>query len=242
MDALLVQFEAPIVSFGSVTVDKHGYTGLWPVRSMLTGFFGNALGYRRTQTEELSELQARLQYAVRCDRKGTHYSDYQTVTMGKMDQVVTSKGWVDLGRNDQWNGADKTFIRRPDYWTDVAYLVVVTLQEKGALSLDSLEQALKKPARVPFIGRACCHPTAPYFYGRRESDSLLDLLCVEPELPRGNHKPIKEALWPVGDPVSAQGIESVRTLRIFQDRDWKNSVHTGESYMREGRITLGALQ
>ncbi|WP_324669367.1 type I-E CRISPR-associated protein Cas5/CasD [Geochorda subterranea] len=44
MRALVMRFDAPLVSFGSVLVDQHGFIDLFPGTSMLTGLVANALG------------------------------------------------------------------------------------------------------------------------------------------------------------------------------------------------------
>lgn len=62
---LLLRLEAPMMSFGDVSVDERGPTQAFPAKSMLTGLLGNALGYDHREAVKLESIQNRLNYAVR---------------------------------------------------------------------------------------------------------------------------------------------------------------------------------
>ena len=44
-DALILRFDAPLMSFGGPMVDHNGVVQDFPPTSLLTGLIGNALGY-----------------------------------------------------------------------------------------------------------------------------------------------------------------------------------------------------
>ena len=62
MKALILRFDAPMVSFGGVTVDQHGFTDSYPGQAMLTGLIANALGWHQV-ISTARESTGRLDYA-----------------------------------------------------------------------------------------------------------------------------------------------------------------------------------
>ena len=67
MRHLILNLEAPLVSFGGETIDNLGVIRWFPSMSMLTGLFANALGWRRIEYEEHQLLQDRLIFAARIE-------------------------------------------------------------------------------------------------------------------------------------------------------------------------------
>jgi CRISPR-associated protein Cas7/Cse4/CasC subtype I-E len=66
---LLLVLEGPMLSFGVEMVDARGPVGDFPAASLLTGMLGNALGWRRSDSDRLGALQQRLRFAARIDRE-----------------------------------------------------------------------------------------------------------------------------------------------------------------------------
>jgi CRISPR system Cascade subunit CasD len=173
---LLLRLEAPLMSFGSVSVDEHGFIQRWPAVSMLCGLFGNALGYRRTDAEQLDALQRRIVWAARLDRPGVMLQDFQTARIGKND-----KAWTTRGRPEVRGGGGATYesphIRYRDYWADASLAVAVRLEPADeAPSLDALAMALRTPARPLFIGRKSCLPSCRILEGAVEASDALAAL------------------------------------------------------------------
>ena len=50
MQVLLLNLQAPLMSFGGPQVDHIGPTGRFPTVSQITGLLGNALGYTHSRT------------------------------------------------------------------------------------------------------------------------------------------------------------------------------------------------
>jgi len=82
MRAIVLRFDAPLVSFGAPAVDQNGVVQPFPALSMLTGLIANALGWEHRESDKLDALQERLRYAARTDRRGEALLDYQTVDLG----------------------------------------------------------------------------------------------------------------------------------------------------------------
>ena len=78
MKALIIRLDAPMISFGSVMVDQHGYIQQFPGLAMLTGLIANALGWEHREFERIQKLQNRLDFA----HAGTHdLSEWSIITL-----------------------------------------------------------------------------------------------------------------------------------------------------------------
>lgn len=232
MEALLLRFDAPLMSFGGPVVDNLGVTDRWPGVSMLTGLLANALGFDHREPDRIEELQRRLRYAVRRDRAGTRLLDYQTVDLGQ--DHLSGGGWTTSGRGDDRAGAssETTHIRFRHYLSDAVYTVALTIDAGGPLHLDQLEAALEAPERPLFLGRKCCIPAAPLLLGRVECASLLAALESAPRLEARCDEGMLAAYWSAeeGDEVSSAIVE------VTDERDWRNQIHVGRRFMREGAL------
>ncbi len=56
MDVLRLRFDAPLMSFGDVIMDRHNVMDRFPRLSLLTGLLGNALGCRHGGAATLEAL------------------------------------------------------------------------------------------------------------------------------------------------------------------------------------------
>jgi CRISPR system Cascade subunit CasD len=238
LDVLLLRFEAPLMSFGGALVDQINPTREFPGRSMLTGLFGNALGYRHQDADLLASLQSRIRWAAREDRRGQPFMDYQTVNLAAPYML---QGWTTRDAPEGRDGGDKnaTTIRYRHYLADAAYVVAVALDDGAGPALDDLERALDRPARPLFLGRKSCLPSVPLRYGRVRVGRLRDAL-THPEarpLTRGEVTGARtlRAWWPVED-----GTEQGRTVAFTDDMDWFNQIHVGRRYIQEGSVTVVA--
>lgn len=240
-DFLVLCLDAPLMSFGGVTVDQLGVTERAPTQSMLTGLLGNALGYEHRDSAKLQRLQERLAYAARLDRPGRRLVDFQTVDLG---QDFLRQSWTTRGKvATRAGGSAKTgtHIRNRHYWADAVYTVVLELEPAGETpGLDDVEAALRKPARPLFLGRKPCLPASRLLADlpRVRAASLHQALERAP-LPRraqaegGNF----EIWWPraEGEP-EPEGRTEGRAVAVTDHRDWHNQVHTGRRFLWHGQL------
>lgn len=236
MRALVLRFDAPLISFGGPMVDQNGVVQKFPGLSMLTGLLANALGWDRRDHEQLARLQERVRFAARVDREGEALVDYQTVDLGTEWMRPETAGWTTRGRIAERGGASSegTHQRYRHYRANSIHTVVLTLEGDGPPSLDETAAALLEPARPLFIGRKCCLPASPVLRDVVESDSLVDLLAT---VPRADDTTggLLPATWWDGDECSAATGES-RVVAVTDERDWRSSVHVGRRLMREGHV------
>lgn len=233
IDAIILRFDAPLMSFGGVVIDQNGFTRMFPARSMLAGMLGNALGYDHRDAGMLQALQERIEHAVRCDRPGELLRDFQTVDLS---QDFMQTGWTTRGVAQGRAGAEATrqgtHIRFRDYLADAVYTIALALEPPdGDPDAERLEAALRAPARPLFIGRKPCLPGAPIFLCRLRADSLRDTLIEAPLSKRAEGSRFR--IW-----RPAAGPEERGALPLTDDRDWVNQIHVGRRFIVEEFIDV----
>ncbi len=247
MNALILRFDAPLMSFGGVMVDQHGPTDRFPGLAMLTGLFANALGYQHGDFELLQALQARIRYAARWDLEPEPVVDYHTVDLGqpKMKGYAEGKeplGWTTRGKPEGRGKGDatkETHIRYRHYWANGIMTLAVALEGDDVPNLDDLEHALHRPARPLFLGRKTCLPAAPILLTKIQATDLLEALCHHPIHPRAIKSDQKSlsACWPANIPGGTQA----HIISRYDQREWCNQIHAGRREHHEGRIGRPAL-
>jgi len=234
IEALVLRFDAPLMSFGGIVVDNIGVTDAFPGRSMITGLLASALGYRHGDTVSLEDLQGRIVYAARCDRPGREMVDYQTADLSP---AYLRAGWTTRGYSEGREGGSAssgTTIRYRHYLADALFTVAIALSPaEGSPNLDAIASALEQPARPLFLGRKSCLPAAPIFVGARKGASLWQVLKSEPQVENRSQPPPWSATWPADEEEDVPGS---RLVSVFDTRDWANQVHTGRRWVRVGVI------
>ena len=239
---LLMRLDAPLISFGGVSVDNYGYTEDYPALSMIAGLLANALGYRHREADRLQRLQNRLRMASRCDRPGERLVDYQTVDLGQ-ELISDALGWTTRGKMEHREGAFSTgtHIRYRHYLADSVHTIALCLEpEAESPTLDDLAEALQLPARPLFIGRKWCIPSTPLFLSITDAASPLQALESLQRIGRRGKKserlPLLSAWW---DPEMGEGEGDDRKavpVAAADLRDWANQVHTGRRLICRGSI------
>ncbi|WP_297529623.1 type I-E CRISPR-associated protein Cas5/CasD [Thiohalobacter sp.] len=246
MKALILRLDAPLMSFGGVMIDQHGFIERFPGTSLLTGLVGNALGWGHGDFERLEALQARLAYAARWDVLPVRIVDYHTVNLGqpKMKGYATGKeplGWTTRGVPEgrgKGEATKGTHIRYRHYWADGLMTVALALAEEGNPDLDAVRDALAHPARPLFLGRKACLPARPLLdpVPVREGPDLLAILRDVPRWDRNGQPQDEagkaEACWPaeLGFPKGTGG----EIRRVYDLRDWANQLPAGSRERAEG--------
>ena len=219
---LILDFCAPLMAFGGVAIDHVGPTRDFPAASMLTGLFGNALGWHWSDWQAHQALQDRLIFAARIDVEGRLITDNQNAKLEKND-----RGWTTSGSPEGRDGAsyDAPHRRRRDYLADARVAVVLRLTDADlSPTLDHLADALNRPARPLFIGRKPCLPTRPLFAGWTTADTAHAALSE-------TGQPQARALWPDGE-----GPTGDTTLHLSDLRNWRSGLHGGNRLVIQGRI------
>ena len=229
---LVLRLEAPMMSFGSVTVDHVGRSRDFPSASLLTGLIGNALGWKASDRTAHQQVQDRLIFAARIDREGTSLTETQNVQLGKSDC-----GWTTSGSPEGRKGSSYANFhrRRREYRTDSSVRVALTLTPEADLpTLDDVAAALERPGRPLFLGRKSCLPAAPILDDRGQrwltASTAHDALCAIP-----GRTPALRAQWPVGQgPEFGARVDCV--MDVADMRNWHTGLHGGARQVVEGRV------
>lgn len=234
---LLLRLDAPLMSFGGVSVDQINPVERFPGRSLITGLLGSALGWSHSDRDALDSLQTRLRLAARWDVNPTRIIDYHTVDLGH--PFLSGTGWTTRGYREGRGGGEAkstTHQRYRHYWANGCATVAVGLQGTGDPTIKQLEGALRAPARPLFIGRKTCLPSGPLLIGLREAASLRAALAEEPLAQHSTRRsPSRiEACWPVGEGPG----EEVR--EVYDQRDWRNNLHAGSDRYAVGFLEIGS--
>ena len=244
MKALVLRLEAPLMSFGGVIVDQHGFIERFPGGAMLVGLVANALGWRHGDFARLQGLQERLCHAARWDVPPTRIVDYHTVDLGQ--EKMRHPGWTSRGVPEHRAGGPDarfgTHIRHRHYWADGLMTVAMALEGDGRPGLEEVLAALQRPARPLFLGRKTCLPSRPLLDPRpvREGPDLLQILRAVPLWQRdgtaAGASAEVEACWPAehGVPEGVHG----ELRRVYDLRDWANQLPADCRERVEGRIEV----
>lgn len=236
MKVLILRLEAPLMSFGTVAVDKHRPSGSFPALSAVTGLLGAALGIKRHETDALQRLQQRLCLASRIDRRGELLMDYQTVDLSQpwLYGSEHGVGWTTRHRVESRGKGEAnygTHIRYRQYWADAVATLAVTLDPaEEQPSVAEVAEALSRPSHPLYLGRKGCPPAEPILQGEQEAESLREALQAVPLHPFADGEELP-AQWPAAAETPGQEEQVLRDRR-----DWPNQVHAGSRRAWRGTV------
>ena len=239
MEALILRFDASLMSFGGVIVDHHNVTERFPGLSLFAGLLANALGWSHGDSEKIGMLQDRLIVASRWDIEPEAIVDYHTVDLGQ--PKMREKGWTTRGEPEHRDGGTAakfgTHIRYRHYWANGVLSAALALTDDAAPDLATLEMALVQPARPLFFGRKTCLPNSPILAGHASGDDVLSILKTIRRV-QCPTRPAKDSHMAARWPVDAGNNQEDQLKAIYDQRDWKNQWHSGRRIVAEGRIEV----
>ena len=227
---LMLRLSGHSLYFGSTLIDNYHLSDTIPPKSLIVGLLANALGYDRSEYEKLHTLQDSINYAIRIDRAGIPFIDYQTV---QIDAVKN---------NDLSLKTGATHIKYNSYLADGIYLIALSL-DHPSLSLDDLLSSLNNPARSLFIGRYNCVPNTKIALGISTANSFEDVLTSYPQLqdwdmPTSYKKNM--FVWlPVLSEDDLKNLTALDSIKEFTDEcDYRNRIYGGQRFMKRKNISL----
>lgn len=234
-DWLVLDLSAPLMAFGGVAVDQVGPVRDFPALSMVTGLFGNALGWHWSDRKAHQTLQDRIVMASAIVREGRRITDSQNAQLSKSD-----RGWTTRGQAEERAGASFAAPHRRlrDYHADREVVIVVRLEP--ALEdpdLATLQAALERPARPLFLGRKPCLPGRPILRPARiVADTAFAALQAvaetgDPALPQLAAD--ARAQWTPGQGPAGNA------MALADIRVWASGMHGGTRPVIEGRLDCG---
>ncbi len=233
---LLLDCDAPLMSFGGDLVDAYGVVRDFPSKSMVAGLFANALGWERFDVDAHAALQARLVIGSARVVEGRREREFQTAQLGAND-----RGWTTRGRVEGRAGGADTYksphIRYRDMDADARVLIACRLEPADAApDLDALAEALCRPERPLFLGRKPFLPSRPLLLGEVEADTIPDALTLGFAKIELRHPAAIRAQWPFGEPTGGVVAPDAQTEELTDERHWPAGVHAGLRRVMVGRL------
>ena len=230
---LLLDCDAPLMSFGGDLVDAYGVVRDFPSKSMVAGLFANALGWERFDAH--AALQDRLVIGSARVVEGRREREFQTAQLGADD-----RGWTTRGRVEGRAGGADTYksphIRYRDMDADARVLIACRLEPADeAPDLAALAAALTRPERPLFLGRKPFLPSRPLLLAMVDADTIPDALALGFAMIELHPATIR-AQWPFGEPTGSVATSNTQDEELTDERHWPAGVHAG---LR--RVTVGRL-
>lgn len=242
MNHLILQLEAPMMSFGGEVVDQNGPSVFFPPLSMLTGLLGNAMGYLWTEPSLLQDLQDRIVFAARIEREPAGrrpFTDFQTVQLGANDQAWTTRGEVEGRAGDR-----KTYLsphlRYRQYLSDASVTVALRLLNPDDRPiLQEIGSALELPAHPLFIGRKPFVPAVPINAGYCPGDTALEALLKVPPLTNPAPRGAVRMMWTENE--GSELVTEFHRTTLMDQRNWWSRIHGGQRVVCQGTASIPEL-
>ena len=167
---LILRLEGALQSWGELSKWDFRDSADFPTKSGIVGLIGCAMGLERGSLA-LTELSDAITVAVRADRPGVRFVDFQTVTGAPLRNAEGKP-----------RSLGDTFISNRAYLQDACFTVFVETDE---VWLERIVSALNGPKWCMFLGRKSCVPSRPVLECASPGyDSLIDALKNYPAADR----------------------------------------------------------
>lgn len=237
---LLLELDAPLMSFGGVKTGADVRTSVFPTHSQVVGLLGCALGYRRTDAESLKELSDGLEIGSVALRAGRVLGEYQTTRINEDERGWTR--WGPEGRKvSPVYEPDSRELRRTgqvvrsrlivanrELLADARFIVAVGQRGSTRTDLATLEEAIERPAWPLYFGQRACPPASPLRLGVVEARSMAGALW---------EGVASKGYQPAGLLMNLPASAGTNGLEVFDLFDYVAGVHTGGRFVKVSRLT-----
>lgn len=212
---LVLRLEGPLQSWGENAKWDFRDSSTMPTKSGIVGLLGCAMGQERG-SQVLVELAQSITVAVRADRPGAKFVDFQTV---QGDPLMAATGKPKTTGN--------TILSPHAYLQDASFTVFINTSPEWQQRIIS---ALENPRWCMYLGRKNCVPSRPILADRMEAADLMEALKVYPPAERAGKTMTYECEHPDSTAASIQRPDDlIGTKRQFQlRRVWRGSVERKE--------------
>ena len=212
---LVLRLEGPLQSWGENAKWDFRDSSTMPTKSGVVGLLGCAMGQERG-SQVLVELAQSITVAVRADRPGAKFVDFQTV---QGDPLMAATGKPKTTGN--------TILSPHAYLQDASFTVFIDTTPEWQQRIIS---ALENPRWCMYLGRKNCGPSRPILADRMEAADLMEALKEYPAAERAGKTMTYECEHPDSTAASIQRPDDlIGTNRQFQlRRVWRGSVERKE--------------
>lgn len=211
---LVLRLDGPLQSWGEHAKWDFRDSSTMPTKSGIVGLLGCAMGEERS-SPVLVELAQSITVAVRADRPGVKFVDFQTV---EGNPLKTADG------GKRKNGV---FLSPHAYLQDSCFTVFI---DTTAEWQEQIISALENPRWCMYLGRKNCVPSRPIQAKVVESDDMLKTLEEYPAAERAAKTMVYECEIPDSTAASIQRPDDlIGVNRHFQLRQvWRGTVERKE--------------
>lgn len=177
MDFLVFQIYGPMASWGEAAVGEFRPTSDHPGRSALLGLVGACLGVRKDDEASQQALSGSFRFAVKQLSPGVLIRDYHTTQVPGRDRKA-----VYFTRKDEMSVPKdrlRTILSSREYRCDGLWQVAVRVTDQADWTLTELEEALRTPVFMPYLGRKACPLAAPLAPRQVQAKGLKEALGTE---------------------------------------------------------------
>lgn len=212
---LVLRLEGVLQSWGENAKWDFRDSSTMPTKSGIVGLLGCAMGEGRG-SQVLVELAQSITVAVRADRPGAKFVDFQTV---QGDPLMAATGKPKTTGN--------TILSPHAYLQDASFTVFIDTTPEWQQRIIS---ALENPRWCMYLGRKNCVPSRPILADRMEAADLMEALKEYPAAERAGKTMTYECEHPDSTAASIQRPDDlIGTNRQFQlRRVWRGSVERKE--------------
>ena len=212
---LVLRLEGVLQSWGENAKWDFRDSSTMPTKSGIVGLLGCAMGEERG-SQVLVELAQSITVAVRADRPGAKFVDFQTV---QGDPLMAATGKPKTTGN--------TILSPHAYLQDASFTVFIDTTPEWQQRIIS---ALENPRWCMYLGRKNCVPSRPILADRMEAADLMEALKEYPAAERAGKTMTYECEHPDSTAASIQRPDDlIGTNRQFQlRRVWRGSVERKE--------------
>lgn len=177
---LTFTLSAPLGAMGELAVGEIRDGRTRPARSALLGLIAACLGLDRADEGAHVALETGYGLATAVHPGGRPLLDYHTAQV-----PPRQRGLRHATRREEVADrlANNTVLSRREYRTDLFVRVVLWRREGARWSLEALEEALRRPVFIPYLGRRSCpldRPMAPRVQEAADPRAALGAAMAEP--------------------------------------------------------------
>jgi CRISPR system Cascade subunit CasD len=178
---LVFRLYGPMASWGEIAVGETRRCACFPGKAAILGLVAAALGIRREEQDRLDALTKGYTAAVKVVNPGILLKDFHTAqvpdSVGKFS-YATRRDEIVIGGSRTDNRLS-TILSSREYRCDSPAIAAIRSDAEAPYSLPEIQNALRKPKFILYLGRKSCPVSVPLHPHIVEAEGFHSALSVE---------------------------------------------------------------
>jgi CRISPR system Cascade subunit CasD len=178
---LVFRLYGPMAAWGEIAVGETRRSASFPGKAAILGMIAAALGIKRDEQERLDKLTEGYSVAVKVLNSGFLLKDYHTVqvpdSIGKF-LYATRRDEIVVGGSRTDNRLS-TILSSREYRCDSFAIAAILSKPEAPYSLPEIQNALRKPKFVLYLGRKSCPVSVPLHPHMVDADGFHSALSAK---------------------------------------------------------------